>query len=277
MPDVLGLPAHPLIVHAVVVLVPLAAGSFLLLSWRRDWWRRYGAAVVLLACLGALAAMLAVESGEALQSPVRRAAAEAGISARFGDHPTFGAAARIAAVAFAASLGFFWLADARRDVSPFFRRAAPGAQALAGLAALFAIGSVVLAGHSGSRLVWRDLGSFAVARSSQGADPQAAQASGAAAAVVPEGAIVVEMRGFRYEPETVSVPAGEDVTIAAVNRGRINHTFTVEALRLDSGVLRPGETKVITFAAPASPRTYVIVCTEEGHDEEGMIGRLIIE
>jgi uncharacterized cupredoxin-like copper-binding protein len=281
MPDVVGLPAHPLLVHFVVVLVPLAATAFLMVGWRRDWWRRFGLLVILLACAGALAAVLAVESGEALQSPVRRAAADAGITAHFGDHPAYGNFVRVCAVLFAATLLAVWLTDRRRDQSQSWSRAWYAAYSGGVVAALLAIASVTLAGHSGSKLVWRDLGSFAAGRAPT-AIPSlvlmpATPGSTMAAPDMPAGALPVALREFRFEPKALHVTAGGDVTLAVANNGKVYHTFTVVELKLDSGVLRPGESKTLSFMAPATPRTYPIICTEEGHDEEGMFGELIID
>lgn len=67
MPDTLnGLPLHPLVVHAVVVLLPLAALGVLALAVRRSWRGRFGVLVVLIAALAAAAIPLATESGESL-------------------------------------------------------------------------------------------------------------------------------------------------------------------------------------------------------------------
>ncbi|PKQ21842.1 MAG: hypothetical protein CVT65_16395, partial [Actinobacteria bacterium HGW-Actinobacteria-5] len=64
--DVLGLPLHPLVVHAAVVLVPLAAlGALVVLAWARAR-DRYGWLVVAFAVAGAGAAVVARLSGEAL-------------------------------------------------------------------------------------------------------------------------------------------------------------------------------------------------------------------
>jgi hypothetical protein len=42
LPDkVYGLPAHPLLVHAAVVLVPLAAVALVTTGWRETWRRAY--------------------------------------------------------------------------------------------------------------------------------------------------------------------------------------------------------------------------------------------
>ena len=263
------------------MLVPLAATAFLTLGWHRDLWRRFGPVVILLALVGAFAAVFAVESGEALQSPVRRAAAEAGVSARFGHHPAYGNLVRAFAVLFAASLLAVWLADRKRDNSQPWSRVWIVAQVGGMALALLAIVSVTLAGHSGSKLVWNDLGSFAAGRSPTPVPPiQPGSAAGSMPPVspaVPEGAILVDMHEFRFEPKEVRVAAGGDVTLVVVNSGRVNHTFTVVELRLNSGVLRPGETKALSFAAPNEHRTYQIICTEEGHDEEGMLGKLVVQ
>lgn len=71
---ILGLPAHPLIVHAVVVLVPLAAvmvGASAL-STRFRHWSRYATPLVSLA--GLVMVPLASQSGEGLERSVPRTA-----------------------------------------------------------------------------------------------------------------------------------------------------------------------------------------------------------
>lgn len=61
-----GLPVHPLIVHAAIVLVPLAAVGAVLVACRSAWDRRFGVVVVLVALVAAGASVLAKESGEHL-------------------------------------------------------------------------------------------------------------------------------------------------------------------------------------------------------------------
>lgn len=75
MPDtILGLPAHPLIVHAVVVLVPLAAVlvAVAALSPRFRHWARYATPLVALA--GLVMVPLATQSGEGLEHSVPHSA-----------------------------------------------------------------------------------------------------------------------------------------------------------------------------------------------------------
>jgi hypothetical protein len=61
-----GLPVHPLVVHAVVVLVPLAALGTIAIALRPAWRRTYGPPVAALAILGAVLCPVATSSGEAL-------------------------------------------------------------------------------------------------------------------------------------------------------------------------------------------------------------------
>ena len=62
-----GIPAHPLLVHAVVVLLPLAALGGLVIAARAAWRRRFGLVVLALTAAGVAAVPLAEETGEQLQ------------------------------------------------------------------------------------------------------------------------------------------------------------------------------------------------------------------
>ena len=62
-----GLPLHPLVVHATVVLVPLAVlGSLLVVLWPAAR-RRYGALVVATAVVATVCTVIAEQTGEALE------------------------------------------------------------------------------------------------------------------------------------------------------------------------------------------------------------------
>jgi hypothetical protein len=54
-----GLPAHPLVVHAAVVLVPLAALAFVATGWRAAWRQAYYLPIMLLAVAGSVASWIA--------------------------------------------------------------------------------------------------------------------------------------------------------------------------------------------------------------------------
>jgi drug/metabolite transporter (DMT)-like permease len=61
-----GIPVHALVVHAVVVLVPLASIGAVLMAVRPSFSRRFGSLVVIIAGIGAAASLVAKESGEQL-------------------------------------------------------------------------------------------------------------------------------------------------------------------------------------------------------------------
>ena len=61
-----GLPAHPLVVHAVVVLLPLAAVGTLAVAARPVWRRQLGVWVLLLAVVGVAAVPVATRTGAQL-------------------------------------------------------------------------------------------------------------------------------------------------------------------------------------------------------------------
>ena len=62
-----GLPAHPLLVHIPVVLVPLAAIIAIVFAFKPAWLDRFGWGLVALSGVGALGAILAAGSGEGLE------------------------------------------------------------------------------------------------------------------------------------------------------------------------------------------------------------------
>ncbi|MGD9795754.1 MAG: DUF2231 domain-containing protein [Acidimicrobiia bacterium] len=73
-----GVPAHPLLVHIPVVLIPLVAvaaiGAAIFPSWRE----RYGSAIVAVAFVGMVGAVLAASAGEDLREKAKYDHAEKG-------------------------------------------------------------------------------------------------------------------------------------------------------------------------------------------------------
>ena len=66
-----GLPLHPLLVHAVVVLLPLAAVGSIIIAVVPKWRRRYWLPVLLLAVLGIGAVPITQQAGEALYDTIK--------------------------------------------------------------------------------------------------------------------------------------------------------------------------------------------------------------
>ena len=157
MPDTVnGLPLHPLVVHAVVVLLPLAALGVLALAVRPSWRGRFGVLVVLIAALATAAIPLATQSGESLEHRV----GDPGRHAELGDTLLW-----FALPLLALSVALVWLH--RRAARPAEGSAEVGRSTRPGaLGVVVAVLAVVVAaanlvqvyrvGDSGAKAVWGD-------------------------------------------------------------------------------------------------------------------------
>ena len=144
--------------HLVVVLVPCAALSFVATMWRPAWRRDYLWLVAAIALVGGVGAILAAQSGEALEDAIRAAAA-AGHRPQLDPHPDQGDVAEMTSALFAFVVVGMWALQrfASQRMPAWAWTALYGAGVLAAIGALIA---VVMAGDSGARLVWLDPGSF---------------------------------------------------------------------------------------------------------------------
>ncbi|MFI2709253.1 DUF2231 domain-containing protein [Micromonospora sp. NPDC018662] len=154
MPDsVNGLPLHPLVVHAVVVLLPLAALGVVALAVRPAWRGRFGWLVVLVAALATAAVPLATQSGESLE----RRVGDPGRHAELGDQLLW-----FALPLLAVAVALVWLqrrADRPTGAGPAAGPGVPGV-VVAVLAVVVAAANLVQVyrvGDSGAKAVWGDL------------------------------------------------------------------------------------------------------------------------
>ena len=93
---------------------------------------------------------------------------------------------------------------------------------------------------------------------------------------VPSGTLAVNAHEFKYDPSTLTAPAGQ-VTIAVTNTGNIEHEFEIfkgDHLVDEVEGLVPGVTKTLTVTLEAGEYTYV--CKLAGHEEQGMKGTLTV-
>ncbi|MEV0004730.1 DUF2231 domain-containing protein [Micromonospora sp. NPDC050980] len=154
MPDsVNGLPLHPLVVHAVVVLLPLAALGVAALAVRPVWRGRFGWLVVLVSALATAAIPLATESGESLE----RRVGDPGRHAELGDQLIWFAVPLLVAAA-----ALVWLH--RRADRPAGDQPKAGPSALGVVVAVLAmvvaaanLVQVFRVGDSGAKAVWGDV------------------------------------------------------------------------------------------------------------------------
>ena len=110
--------------------------------------------------------------------------------------------------------------------------------------------------------------------------------------------MTVDATDFAYSPESITVPAGQPVTLRLNNSGAVEHDFVIDkisvsdveasetgpAMHHQMGEMpdydlhfyaKAGESAVLKFT-PLEPGTYEIYCTIEGHREAGMRGTLIV-
>jgi uncharacterized cupredoxin-like copper-binding protein len=110
--------------------------------------------------------------------------------------------------------------------------------------------------------------------------------------------VTVEMTDFAYSPSSITIPAGEPITLTVKNIGNVEHDFVVEKIDATTKVIKDsgsnahhahgeeqnydlhisagaGETGVIQLTI-SEPGTYKVICTVEGHEEAGMIGELTV-
>ncbi|MGM7722879.1 cupredoxin domain-containing protein [Metabacillus sp. Hm71] len=86
-------------------------------------------------------------------------------------------------------------------------------------------------------------------------------------------AIEVELNDDYFQPKVITIPNGRETTLILKNKGKKEHTFTVEKLRIDAEV-QPGKEKTITVK-PQNPGTYELICRY--HVQEGMVGKVIVK
>ena len=158
-----GIPLHPLVVHAVVVLLPLAALGAIVIAVRRSWRRTFGIPVLLITLAGVAAVPMATTTGSQLWTAL-------GVN-----NPLIDVHAQRASWLLPIALAFLVLlagavltelaavrAEAGAHAAPVETatryRVATGLSVVAALAGLAVTAVVVWVGHAGSVVVWQGIG-----------------------------------------------------------------------------------------------------------------------
>lgn len=168
-----GLPLHPLVVHAAVVLIPLTLVGVILITVRRKWRKTLGWWVVLLALAATGFSVLAKESGEALAARVGLPEAHA----EMGDIvPAFAGVTFLAVLLMVAVDRLMDRGDQERS---------PVLVVILGVVAIVCASAatvqVVRTGESGARSVWAEEVAATSAGGSAGQPVTPQEESGAAA------------------------------------------------------------------------------------------------
>jgi uncharacterized cupredoxin-like copper-binding protein len=85
--------------------------------------------------------------------------------------------------------------------------------------------------------------------------------------------IKVELNDDYFNPKVITIQNGTTTTLLLKNKGKKEHTFTVEKLGIDAEI-QPGKEKTITVN-PKQPGTYELICRY--HFQNGMVGKVIIK
>ena len=151
--SVAGLPMHPLVVHLVVVVLPLAALLFIFVVVVRRWRRPFDLIALAGLAIGAAGTVLAKESGEALSTYVGQPQEHAD----WGSYLVY-----LAVLLFVVAALWVWFERRQGDAA---RSLPVTLAAVAGvLLAIAAIVLTALVGHTGAEAVWgRTLTTGAVA------------------------------------------------------------------------------------------------------------------
>lgn len=166
MDELFGLPSHPLVVHAPVVLLPVAALGVLVMLLRHAWYLRYRWAVLALGAVGTVGAIIAAGTGEELEERVERGESRAALQA-INEHAEAGELARTLAIVFLVALAAWvlipWFLERRAEAATDADRPAtrttwlrPALMVVCAAAAIGSVVTVVDAGHSGASSVWNE-------------------------------------------------------------------------------------------------------------------------
>ncbi len=84
----------------------------------------------------------------------------------------------------------------------------------------------------------------------------------------------VTAKEYTFTPKTITTEAGaKQVTIT--NAGALEHTFVIDALKVKSPVIKPGQS--VTIAVNLKKGTYQVYCDVPGHQQVGMVATLTVK
>src|SRR5713226_1125915 len=80
---------------------------------------------------------------------------------------------------------------------------------------------------------------------------------------------------LKWQPNTLVVKGGEQVTLQIANKGNTPHTFLSQSLNIAQMDTPIQKTTPVSFTAPTAPGAYQFWCNIPGHAEAGMVGEVI--
>jgi len=97
----------------------------------------------------------------------------------------------------------------------------------------------------------------------------------AATPAAAEKTVTVTGKEFKFEPDQITLEAGETLVIEFENQGNLSHNLTLKNLDTGTETVQSGSTQRIEVQP--EPGTYSFICTVPGHEAAGMTGELVVE
>lgn len=87
-------------------------------------------------------------------------------------------------------------------------------------------------------------------------------------------AVKITEKEFTITPKTITAAASvRQLTIT--NAGAMEHTFVIDALKVKSPSIKPGQS--VTITVNLKKGTYQVYCDVPGHQEVGMVATLVVK
>lgn len=155
MEKLFDLPAHPLLVHAPVILVPLLSIAVVVLAARPAWRKRVGPWTFLVAIGTSLSFMLAFQSGEAFKTALER---NPSFEADIQTHQNLAETTRLFLLGMVVALVVTYVLDWRtRRAGSGDDRPALAMSCVSAVLGVLATIWIIRTGHAGAKLVWEGI------------------------------------------------------------------------------------------------------------------------
>lgn len=90
-------------------------------------------------------------------------------------------------------------------------------------------------------------------------------------------AVRVVATDFAFEPKTITATPGEKLYVTLVNEGEAVHMWQIGDQMKTHVHTNAGETSSKVVTVPTEPGVYDLVCTTPGHEQLGMVGKLVVD
>ncbi len=96
---------------------------------------------------------------------------------------------------------------------------------------------------------------------------------------LPASVIKLDVTAAGFNPSSFEVKKGAPVTFSLTSADDITHVFMFDSPELSAVAIgvSPGETRAITFNAPATAGEYTFRCDVPGHAARGEVGKMIVK